>query len=273
MKLIFLDIDGTLVEAGLNTPPASALCAIKTTRQKGNKVFLCSGRNVGMAKPVQDYGFDGIIALAGAYVLVGNELIYDRPMSQKDCQNLLTILHEDGVFCTIETKEKTFGDENLSAFLIQADGDNSEIERWRKALQSQLGIEPMKRYDGSPAYKIVIMCNHASQLERARERYEKEYDFVIQEVKEHGNCLNGELIHRSYDKGKAIRLVARHYGVDLSDTIGFGDSMNDLTMIQSVGTSACMGNGAEALKEISDLILPSVQEDGLAKGFELLGLL
>lgn len=273
MKLIFLDIDGTLVEAGLNTPPDSALEAIEKARKKGNKVFLCSGRNIGMAKPVFDYGFDGIIALAGAYVLVDDEVIYDKPMDQHDFDDLLEILHEDGVFCTIETKDKTYGDENLSDFLSTADGDNSEIERWRKALQGELGIRPMKEYDGDPVYKIVIMCNRPAQLERARELYEEEYDFVIQEVKEHGNCLNGELIHRSFDKGKAIRLVAEHYGVDIKDTIGFGDSMNDLTMTQTVGTSLCMGNGAKALMEISDIVLPSVKEDGLAKGFELLELI
>ena len=216
MKLIFLDIDGTLTEAGENTPPDSALRAIEKARQQGNKVFLCSGRNIGMAKPVLDYGFDGIIALAGAYVMAEKEVIYDQPMDPADFDDLLKILHEDGVFCTAETKDRTYGDENLSDFLSTADSDNSEIERWRKALQSQLGIQPMKNYDGSPAYKIVIMCNRASQLARARELYEKDYDFVIQEVKEHGNCINGELIHRSFDKGSGDPFVPvgcfRHHG-------------------------------------------------------------
>ena len=39
MKLIFVDIDGTLTEAGSNVPPQSALDAIKATQAKGNKVF------------------------------------------------------------------------------------------------------------------------------------------------------------------------------------------------------------------------------------------
>ena len=273
MKLIFLDIDGTLVKAGFNTPPSSALDAIEKARKKGNKVFLCTGRNLGMADPVYRLGFDGIIALAGAYVLAGKEEIYDQPMKKEDLDDLIKILHEDGVFCTIETKDRTYGDENLSDFLDSADGDNSEIERWRQALKGDLGIEPMKDYDGAPAYKIVIMCTKPSQLTRAKEKYEKDYDFVIQEVKEHGNCLNGELIHRSFDKGKAIRLVAEHYGVDMKDTVGFGDSMNDLTMIETVGTSLCMGNGAEALKKISDHVLPDVEHDGLAYGFEMLELI
>ena len=43
--------------------------------------------------------------------------------------------------------------------------------------------------------------------------------------------------------------------------------MNDLEMIQTVGTSVCMANGAEALKKLADIVCPSVSEDGLAKAF------
>lgn len=273
MKLIFLDIDGTLVTAGCNVPPSSAMEAIRKARGNGHKVFLCSGRNVGMAAPVFDLGFDGIISLAGAYVLAEGELLYDQPMDPDEFTDLLHLLHEDGVFCTIEARDVTYGDEDLGSFLATADARNSEIERWRKALQGELGIKPMHEYDGRPIYKIVIMCAEAGQLARAKEKYEDRYDFVVQEVQEHGNCLNGELIQRCFDKGKAIRLVADHYGQPISETIGFGDSMNDLTMIQTVGISLCMGNGSETLKKISDHVLPSVEEDGLAKGFELLELI
>ena len=48
--------------------------------------------------------------------------------------------------------------------------------------------------------------------------------------------------------------------------------MNDLEMIQAVGTSVCMENGAEKLKEVSDMVCPSVDEDGLAAAFSELGL-
>ena len=61
--------------------------------------------------------------------------------------------------------------------------------------------------------------------------------------------------------------------VPIEDTYGFGDSMNDLEMIETVGTSVCMENGAQALKDVSDIVCPAVTEDGLAKAFEQLGLL
>ena len=57
-KLLFLDIDGTLTEPGYNVPPASALEAIRKAQKNGHKVYLCSGRNKAMLKPLLAYGFD-----------------------------------------------------------------------------------------------------------------------------------------------------------------------------------------------------------------------
>ena len=109
------------------------------------------------------------------------------------------------------------------------------------------------------------------ESERMRAALEKDYAFVLQHVEAKG-CLNGELINRKYDKGRGILRICDALGMSVEDTIGFGDSMNDLEMIQTVHTSVCMENGAEALKEISDMVCPSVEEDGLAAGFARLGL-
>ena len=69
-----------------------------------------------------------------------------------------------------------------------------------------------------------------------------------------------------------VRIMADAFGADIADTIGFGDSMNDLEMIETVGFSVCMDNGSPALKEKSDLICPAVEQDGLAWAFEKLKL-
>ena len=115
------------------------------------------------------------------------------------------------------------------------------------------------------------MCTDMSQLDKAKSLLEKDFSFVMQEVKAH-NCINGELINRKFDKGLGVRMVAEHYGVPIEDTYGFGDSMNDLEMIQTVGHSVCMENGAEALKVVSDMVCPPVDDDGLWKAFEKLEL-
>lgn len=72
-RIIFLDIDGTLTEPGCNEPPKSAIGAIRETQKKGNLVFLCTGRNYDMLRPLLQYGFDGVIASSGAYILCGGK--------------------------------------------------------------------------------------------------------------------------------------------------------------------------------------------------------
>ncbi len=273
MKAIFLDIDGTLTTPGSNIPPESALAAIRKAQEKGNPVFLCSGRNEGMLRPLLQYGFDGYIACAGGYVVVGDKVLYDDPMPDEDRDTALELLHKHGVFCTIETRDMTYGDTSLGKLLEGTASLNSEIERWRKALAEGLNIRPIEEYDGAPAYKIVVMAQRYDQLNEAKEALEDRYDFVMQEVPEHGNVINGELIKRTFDKGKGVRIVSDHLGITLADTVGFGDSMNDLAMIETVHTSVCMGNGAEALKKISDHVADSVESDGLYKAFATLQLM
>lgn len=271
MKLIFIDIDGTLTVPGENVPPDSALEAIRRTQAEGNKVFLCTGRNPDMLSPLLKYDFDGYVGCGGGYVVAEDQVLFDCPMTDEQRKIALEKLHDSGVFCTVEAKDGSWGDENLGEFLSGQGEGNSEIERWRKALASNLGIRPMAEYDGRPIYKVVVMCTSMDQLDPCKAELEEDFRFVIQEVKAY-KCLNGELVNRKFDKGMGVRLIAEHYGVPISDTYGFGDSMNDLEMIRTVGTSVCMENGAEELKKISDLVCPSVKEDGLAKAFRELGL-
>ena len=271
-KLLFVDIDGTLTVAGENIPPQSALAAIKRTQEKGNLVFLCTGRNFGMLQPLLKYGFDGVIGCGGGLVQVGDKLIYDQPMTNKQRDEAMDVLKRHGVFRTIEAKDITYGDENLSDFMNDMTDGNSEIKRWRKALSQDLGIRPMDEYDGRPIYKIVIMCQTNDQLVEAKQLLEKDFVFAIQDVEAH-NCLNGDIVNRKFDKGQAIKRVCQYLNMSIEDTIGFGDSMNDLEMMETVHISVCMENGSPKLKSMSDMIAPRVEDDGLYKAFEKLELL
>ena len=97
MKLIFVDIDGTLTVPGENVPPDSALAAIRKTQAKGNKVFLCTGRNLDMLKPLLVYGFDGIVGSGGAYVTVGDDVIIVQAPAYRVVDKGL--IFATGVYC------------------------------------------------------------------------------------------------------------------------------------------------------------------------------
>ena len=271
-NLIFLDIDGTLTVPGSNVPPESALKAIRAARAAGHRVFLCSGRNYGMLSPLLSFGcFDGAVASGGGYVFCGDQVLFDCPMSEQQKETAMRLFKEQGVFRTIEARDASYCDEGLAEFMEKSSGGNSELLRWRRALEKDLGIQPMREYDGRPIYKVVFMFEKVEQLAPAIEALEKEFYFLVQDMPGTG-CINGELINRKFDKGRGIRCVAEALGVALADTVGFGDSMNDLEMIETVGTAVCMANGSPQLKRRCDLVCPSVEADGLALAFQELGL-
>lgn len=270
-KLVFLDIDGTLTTPGSNVPPQSALDAIRLAQAAGHRVFLCTGRNYDMLRPLLAYGFDGAVASGGGYVFLGDQVLYDCPMSEEQKEKALRLFAEGGVLRTIEAKDGSFCDAGMGEFLQQCSGGNSELLRWREALEKDLGIRPMAEYDGRPIYKVVFMCRTAEQLAPAIRELEGEFYFLIQDLAG-ANCLNGELVNRRFDKGSGIRRMCEALHAELSDTIGVGDSMNDLEMIETVGTGVCMDNGSPNLKKRSDLICPAVEDDGLAWAFQRLGL-
>lgn len=270
-RLIFLDIDGTLTPPGSNVPPASALRAIREARARGHKVFFCTGRNRAMLAPLLACGFDGAVASAGGYVFCGKKVLFDCPMSEGQRDRALRLFGEQGVFRTLETRDAAFGDRGMAEFLGRVSGGNSELVRWRRALERDLNIRPMEEYDGQPVYKIVFLCERAEQLLPARGELEGEFRFAVQE--EAGSpCLNGEIINRRFDKGDGVRRIAAAFGAELADTVGFGDSENDREMLLTVGTSVCMGNGSPSLQALSGLVCPSVGDDGLAWAFRELGL-
>ena len=272
-KLLFLDIDGTLTEPGCNTPPASALEAIRRAQANGHKVLLCTGRNLAMLKPLLAYNFDGYVASAGGYVVYNNEVVFDRPTKPEVFRLAMDCFERNHVFRTVECLDGTYGDSGLGDLLEGADEfSNSELLLFRRQLSETLDIRPMSEYNGAPVYKIVFMCTERSQLDEPMEKLKDYFVFCVQNLEAVG-CLNGEVFGLDFNKGIGIRRLCEFAGKDISDTIGFGDSMNDKEMFEAVGYSVCMENGHPQMEETADYVCPAVSEDGLYRAFEKLGLI
>ena len=273
-KLIFLDIDGTLTEPGKNEPPASAVEAVRMARANGHRVLLCSGRNRGMLSPLLEYGFDGLVGSAGGYIEYGGQVIYDCPMTPAQQELVLDVFQRNGVFRTVEGKDTSYTDEAFKDFLreaAQADG-NSELLRWREQIEGELGIRPMAEYRDEPVYKVGFVSRDAAGLREPMRVLGNCFDFCIQGTDQFG-AINGELINKAFNKGLAVERLCEYLSVSIDDTIAFGDSMNDLEMIQTAGLGICMGNGSEALKKIADEVCFPVGEDGLFRAFQDHGLI
>ncbi len=273
-KLIFLDIDGTLTEPGKNAPPPSAADAVRRAREKGHKVVLCSGRNYGMLFPVLQFGFDGLIASAGGYIEYGGHIVYDCPMTRAQQDRVLKVLQENGVYYIIETRNHSYSDESFNEFLkncIRSDA-NSELLRWQKHIESDQFTRPMTEYHLEPIYKAVFMSPGMDRLQNPIQCLQDEFHFCIQDENAH-SIINGDLINKAFDKGTAVQRLCGHLDIAQKDTIAFGDSMNDLEMLQTAALGICMENGSMELKRLADEICSPFNEDGLYKSFEKLKLI
>ena len=268
-RIIFLDVDGTLTEPGSNIPPISAQKAIQTARERGHYVFLCTGRNYEMLKPLLLYGFDGMIASAGGYVECRGELIYDCPMTEKQKRTALEVLKRNGVFYTVECKDGSYVDEGFKLFLREniENGRNRELLAWREQVERSLNILPMSQYNGQPVYKIVTMSAAQSQLEEPVRVLEGDFALCIQNRNQYG-FINAEFVNRSFDKGRAVKRVCAYLGIPVEKSIAIGDSMNDREMLLAAGRGICMANGSEEIKKLADEVCPSVTEDGIWHAFQ-----
>src|SRR5690606_30389939 len=66
--LIFLDIDGTLVDRS-HRPRPSATRAVREARARGHRVYLSTGRSrSGISDEIMDIGFDGVVSASGSFV-------------------------------------------------------------------------------------------------------------------------------------------------------------------------------------------------------------
>lgn len=72
-----------------------------------------------------------------------------------------------------------------------------------------------------------------------------------------------ELCPAGVDKGAGLLALARHLGVDPAETIGMGDSANDLGMIRAAGLGVAVSNATEEALDAADYRAASSCDDGV----------
>ncbi|MDH7571299.1 MAG: Cof-type HAD-IIB family hydrolase, partial [Armatimonadota bacterium] len=73
-----------------------------------------------------------------------------------------------------------------------------------------------------------------------------------------------EFIPLGADKGRALSLVASHYGIPRERVIAFGDAHNDIPALKWAGLGVAVANAQPEVKAVADRIAPSHDEDGVA---------
>ena len=74
-----------------------------------------------------------------------------------------------------------------------------------------------------------------------------------------------ELSAAQVDKGRGLRELCAHLNVPVDATIAVGDSFNDAAILQAAGLAIGMGNAAEPVRQLCDVIVADCDHDGVAE--------
>ena len=74
-------------------------------------------------------------------------------------------------------------------------------------------------------------------------------------------------------KAEGIKKLIEKLGFKMENVYAFGDGLNDIEMLQTVGTGIAMGNALDIVKEYADLVTTNVEDDGIVNGLKEVGLL
>ena len=274
-KAIFLDVDGTLV-ANHGKMTEQAKKAITLARNQGHKVFICTGRNkIGIRNELEEVNFDGFIASAGSYIEVADEVVHSRYYDRKLIEKACDVFNRNNIVYNYECTDITYMSPKMMEFFVGGNNEeatNSEMERLKAEQSDKFNVRDMNEYDGRGIHKISFIAMKQEDFDHAFKELKENFNFVVHDMFGSKN-INGEIMSKLDNKGTGIKRIVDYLNIDMEDTIGFGDSMNDYEMIDAVKCGVVMDNGSARLKEIADRICKSVDEDGVYYEFIDLGII
>lgn len=268
-RIVFLDIDGTILDHDGTIPP-SAPEAIRRARANGHLVLLATGRTpYEVDVRVTDIGFDGIVAGAGAFVEYEGEWVIERFMPEESCRRLQEELDALGLDYVLQGREYFYATEGMQRHLRRqlgvTDGDGAS----ERGLGRYLGAIPPLRHDLTA--KAVFSGDDLGAYDAVQRAVGAEFTVITGTIPGMGTA-SGEVSMPDVTKGSAIRELLDRIGLDVADAIAIGDNNNDLEMLELAGVGIAMGNGTLQAKEAADEVTAPIDEDGLAKAFARHGL-
>lgn len=260
MKLLFTDLDGTLLNNGSQVS-AGTRAFLDEFLAAGNKLILNSGRpkdsvlevknNAGLTQP-------GIL------------LVCSNGTQVYDCDSRRTILEKRLPLPYISYLQEQAAKFDLHIQTYQKNAiispaEDSEIAYYRRRIHLPLIISPIlaDALTEEPYKMLAISLEDFDKLEAFRNSISDWAQGKIQTI--YSNHMYLELFRHDAGKGNAVRFVCDYFGVPLSDAYAAGDADNDISMLEAAGTGIAMLNATEKVKQSADVITTLDNDhDGLA---------
>ena len=265
IKLILLDLDGTLLTSDKQISPAN-YGALERCAAAGIHIVPSTGRFYsGMPAVVRDLPFVRyVVAVNGAqvYDVKEDKVLCREEIAIDDALRVFDELDRLPVIYDCYQDESGYDDAAMYARIDEFISDphvNAMVKATRKPVPD---LRAFLRERGRPVQKLQMffkdMDRRAAELERLPGLFP---DMAVSS----SITNNIEFNAKNANKGQALRFLCRHLGLDVSESMSFGDSGNDLSMILAAGVGVAMANADPALLSAADYVTDTNDNDGVAK--------
>jgi len=247
VKAVILDVDSTLT-AGINKPVVdSAIEACNLLQRKGIKVVIASGR--------PHYGIPAIEGkiFPDYYIACNGYIFADKDLRVLDAKylagNLFARIND---FCQKQ---------HIGIFWKFVDGCYVYVytEKMDQILNS-LKMNSVDKHPDENALPVAgALVGTREQMEMVRKEFEEEMDVID------GSYILFDLDQKGISKKTGMEMLEKLTGIKARQCVAFGDSDNDLTMVEYAGLGIAMGNGYDTVKKIADYVTDTAENDGIIK--------
>lgn len=252
-KIVFFDLDGTLISHASNSVPDSTRLALKKLEENGHLVVIATGRVPALFYGVEkDLGISSFVAANGRIVEHKGEIIYCKAIEKDVVKKLATMAYESKI---------DIGFESYQDYVL-----HSRFTELPNLFSDIFHLEYPKIHHNyhldHDVYQMVMFYN--------KDDYKKfSVDFPSLNFS-YSNQYGLDINEKGGLKEIGVKELLKHLGLKKEHAIAVGDGFNDISMIEYCGLGIAMGNAAQEVKDKADMIADSVDNDGIYKVFEKL---
>ncbi|MBN8857613.1 MAG: HAD family phosphatase [Sphingobacteriales bacterium] len=258
IKLIATDMDGTLLNAAKELP-VNFLPVFGLLHAQGILFAAASGRQFYNIRNQFTTIQEEVIFIAenGSYVVYRDQELFVQAIDRETVGRLITIARGiPDAFIILCGKKQAYIENDTPEFVKNV---NMYYDRWEK-------VDDLLQVHDDAFLKIAI-CDLAGS-ESNSFLYFKHLEKEL-EVKVSGSIWL-DLSHKLANKGRAINVLQKHFGIDFNGTMVFGDYLNDLEMMKEGYFSYAMENAHPDVKAAARFITASNEENGVMQVLESL---
>ena len=257
-KLIFFDIDGTLITEGHDHyAPESTLKALTLLRQNGHICLINTGRPyAALDAVIRSIPVDGYVCGCGTYIRMGDDILFSYHLEKELCRKILVALDSCGIEWMLENDDGIYCSANGYKSRIA-----SSIESFQNKLPQSLRFITPEDYPNVQFEKFLVVLTPDADFETFRSLFQNDLTFI-----DRGHAVF-EIIPQAYSKATGMKFMEAHFGIDHKDTIAVGDSTNDVAMLEYAHLSILRGGAEKSLLQYADYVTTPVAEDGIFNAF------